>query len=84
MAFPIVLTAQNYECAQYKYVCYDAYLSKHENWQNACDMANHDDVWFLCAVQNYLKSPASVIMHDQRLQLRNRDGQDGDPSKDRL
>jgi hypothetical protein len=34
----------------------------HENWQNACDMANHDVVWFLCAVQNYLKSPVSVIM----------------------
>jgi hypothetical protein len=34
----------------------------HENWQNACNMANHDVIWFLCAVQNYLKSPVSFIM----------------------
>jgi hypothetical protein len=45
-------------------------------------MANHDVVWFLCTVQNYLKSPALVIY--QHLQLINRDGQDGDPGNDRI
>jgi hypothetical protein len=38
------------------------YANLHKNWQNACDMANHDVVWFLCAVQNYLKSTVSVII----------------------
>jgi hypothetical protein len=54
----------------------------HENRQNACDMANHD-VWFFCAVQNYFKSLVSVH-DDQRLQLINRDGQEGDPGKDKI
>jgi hypothetical protein len=51
-----------------------------ENWQNACDIANHDVVWFLCAMQNYLKSPVSVIMNTSVY----RDGQDGDPGMDRI
>jgi hypothetical protein len=36
--------------------------SIHEYWQSACDMANPDVVWFLCEVQNYPKSPVSIIM----------------------
>jgi hypothetical protein len=60
----MVLTTQNHDCVQYKhaFVMMLRGANMHENWQNACDMANHDVAWFLYAMQNYLKLPVSVII----------------------